>query len=72
MAKTKEGTLIEECILRGVPKEKRTKVMNAIRLALTGKPDGLPVGDIMYLIGAEETQKRLDVMFQYSEKTFGN
>ncbi|MBQ7623628.1 MAG: glutamate--tRNA ligase, partial [Bacteroidales bacterium] len=34
------------------------KVMNCIRLALTGASSGLGIGDIMHFIGLEETRRR--------------
>ena len=64
MSKTKEGQHIEDSILEIIPKEYRTKVMNCIRLALTGKADGLSVGDIMYLIGPEESRNRINRMIE--------
>ena len=65
MAKSIEGTFIENQILSKVPKEYKTKVMNLLRLALTGKPDGLPVGDIIWVIGFEEAKRRINRMLEY-------
>ena len=64
-AKTKEGQFIEDYILKQIPNDvDKTKVMNCIRLALTGKADGMSIGDIMYLIGPEETQERINKMIE--------
>ena len=65
MAKSIEGTFIENQILSKVPKEYKTKVMNLLRLALTGKADGLPVGDIIWVIGFEEAKRRINRMLEY-------
>ena len=35
------------------------KVMNCLRLALTGSASGLGIGDIIYLIGVSEALERL-------------
>ena len=69
MAKTKVGQFIEDYILKQIPNGvDKTKVMNCIRLALTGKADGLPIGDIIYLLGSDETKKRINYMVGYYEQ----
>lgn len=41
-------------------KELKRKLHSALRVALTGKPDGPPVELIMEILGREETLMRLD------------
>ena len=49
-----------------------TKVMNCIRLALTGKEDGLPVGDIIWVIGFKEAKRRINKMLEIYKQNENN
>ena len=41
----------------GLPKR---AIMHALRVALTGRQHGLPVASILYVLGGEETRRRLE------------
>ena len=41
----------------GLPKR---AIMHALRVALTGREHGLPIASILYVLGGEETRRRLE------------
>jgi len=52
------GSLLDELGRQlGLPKR---AIMHALRLALTGREHGLPVASILYILGGEETRRRLE------------
>jgi len=52
------GSLLDELGRQlGLPKR---AIMHALRVALTGREHGLPVASILYILGGEETRRRLE------------
>jgi len=55
------GSLLDELGRQlGLPKR---AIMHALRVALTGREHGLPVASILYVLGGEETRRRLERPF---------